>query len=184
MNTPESTVRRIDGRGGYREGAGKPKGAYSEKTRTLIEVKNRIAQKADDIINAELIEALGAFIVLSFNETTLEFEKVTDPDEIKAFINEHKGSNGQLNGKSYIISTQQGNYKSRQYLLDRAFGRPGQTVEVKSMPDEEMSRIKGLIEYWAQQRQLPYSEAARYFFENIAQAIGIKPELQQKLLAD
>lgn len=50
--------------------------------------------------------------------------------------------------------------------------------------DAEMKRIQELINVFAQQRNMEYSEAARYFFENIAQAIGIKPELQQKLLPE
>lgn len=118
-------------KGGPQPGSGRPKGSLSLKARTALEIKQRIAQKADHLLNAEFIEALGSFVVMKANPGFPgQFTRVTDEDEIVRFIQEHKGANGKMGESVYILAAQPGNYKSRQYLFDRAFGRPSQAVEV------------------------------------------------------
>lgn len=183
MNTPEATLKRIKkgSKGGAQPGAGRPKGSLELKARTLIEVKNRIAQKADDLLNAELIEALGAFVVMKADpEFPLDYTRVTDPDEIVKFIQEHKGASGKVGNSVYILAAKDGNYKSRQYLFDRAFGRPAQSVEVTT--DPELAKLKSAIEARAQDKGIDYAAEVKYYLEHYA--VDVKPEIKTQLASE
>jgi len=133
--------------GGARPGAGRKPGVLGIRARTLLEVKQRIAEKADDLLNAELLESLGSFVVMKADPETLEYSRVTDEQEIVKFIQEYKGANGKIGNSVYILAAKDGNYKSRQYLFDRAFGRPSQSVDVTSTIDMQAE----LTKYFAQQ---------------------------------
>jgi hypothetical protein len=128
--------------GGRRPGSGRKPGQLGLKARTALEIKNRIAEAADNLLNAELVEALGSLVVMKADpENPLSgMTRVTDEDEIVKFIQEHKGANGRIGNHVYILTAKDGNYKSRQYLFDRAFGRPSQAVEVKN-DDQQMDEL-------------------------------------------
>lgn len=169
--------------GGPQPGSGRPAGSLGLKARTLLEVKNRIAQKADHLLNAEFLEALGSFVVMKADPETLEYQRVTDENEIVRFIQEHKGANGQMDGKVYILTAKQGNYKSRQYLFDRAFGRPQIGVEVSQPGDADVIRLKAAIEKRAQEKGIPYVDEVQNYLEHYADDVRreIKEQLEHTL---
>lgn len=173
---PNNPPVKRSGRGGYR-GGGRPKGSLELKARTLIEVKNRIAQKADDLLNAELAEGLGVNVVLKLDEVSKKYEPVTDPKEIIEVINEHKGASGSVNDKHYIVAARPGNYKAREYLFDRAFGRPAQSVEVTT--DPEILKLKSLIELRAKEKGVDYTEELRNYVDHYA-----PPPIREKLVSE
>jgi hypothetical protein len=175
----EKVKKNPGGNGGPRPGSGRKPGVLGIKARTLVEVKNRIAQKADDIINAELVEGLGAFVVMKADPETLEYKQVTDEKEIIQFIQEHRGANSRMGGMVYIIQARSGNYKSRQYLLDRAFGRPSQSVEVTT--DPEIVKLKASIEMRAKEKGIDYAEELRNYVEHYAPA-PIREKLASELV--
>jgi hypothetical protein len=170
--------------GGARAGAGRKPGKMSIKARTALEVRNRIAQKADDLLNAEFIEALGSHVVMKADPETLEYSQVTDEDEIVRFIQEHKGANGRMGSSVYIIAAKSGNYKSRQYLFDRAFGRPSQAIEIRDETDEELRRVVEQIRESARTNNTTYEQERAIFLEHFADQIGIKPEIKEKLASE
>jgi hypothetical protein len=167
--------------GGKRPGAGRKPGQSTkqalEKARTLAEVKTRIAQKADHLLNAELLEGLGSFVVMKADPETLEYTRVTDEDEIVRFIQEHKGANGKVGDKVYILAAKPGNYKSRQYLFDRAFGRPAQSVEVTT--DPEIVKLKSIIEARAKEKGVEYADELRNYVDHYA-----PPPIKEKLASE
>jgi hypothetical protein len=188
MNTPEKQLKDFEtgksGRGGKREGAGRPAGSLELRAKTLLEVKKRIAEKADDLLNAELVEALGANIILKrvVNGLNVSYEEVSDPKEITKVVNSHKGGCGEVEGEFYIVTTQKGNYKSRQYLFDRAFGRPSQSVEVTT--DPELARLKSMIEACARENGTTYEQEKQIFLDQFADKMGVQPEVRAKLSSE
>ena len=56
-------------------------------------------------------------------------ELVTDPDEIRNFIDEHDGCNGEIDGEYYFITTEKPDNSALDSLLNRAYGRPKEVVE-------------------------------------------------------
>jgi hypothetical protein len=171
-------------KGGPRPGSGRKPGVLSLKARTALEVRNRIAQKADHLLNAEFLEALGSFVVMKADPETLEYKQVTDEEEIAEFIQEYKGANGEMDGKVYIIAAKPGNYKSRQYLFDRAFGRPSQAIEIRDESDEELRRVVEQIRESAQTNGTTYEQERSIFLEHFADKLGVKPEIKEKLATE
>jgi hypothetical protein len=119
--------------GGKRPGAGRPKGTMSAKARTLLEVKDRIAKTADSIVSAQMAEAKGTHLVYRLNPITKKYELVRDENEILECINNYQGL---ADESLYIITTNKPDVKAGQYLLDRAFGKPEQTVSVGNKDGE------------------------------------------------
>lgn len=152
------------------------------RARTALEIKNRIAQQADNLLNAELVEALGSFIVMRVDpENPLSYTRVTDEDEIIAFIQEHRGANGKMaNGHVYIIEAKSGNAKSRQYLFDRAFGKPSQAVEI--VEDPQLTQLKQMITARAESQGRTYAEELKLYLDNFSNVIV--PTLREKLAND
>jgi hypothetical protein len=120
-------------KGGKRPNAGRPKGAISEKSRTLLEVKDRIAKNADFILNAQLAEAKGTHLVYRLNPIAKKYVLVTDADEITECLNNYEGL---TDGSLYIVTASKPDVKAGQYLLDRAFGKPNESLDVTSGGDK------------------------------------------------
>lgn len=172
-------------KGGRQPGAGRPKGKKSpatlERERTLAEVRQRIARKADDLLNAELIEGLGSNVIMKLVDPEKgKYEIVTDEQEIVRVIQEHKGANGAVGGDFYIITARPGNYKSRQYLFDRAFGKPPQTVEVKD--DPRIHDLKARIQARANEKGVTYEAELALWNEKYSD--NVAPEIKTKLLTE
>lgn len=125
--------------GGARPGAGRPKGRRSRKTlerQAVQEAFNqRVMQHADSLFNAQLSLAVGSARVFRIDEEG-EGEKkkrvhtlVTDADEIKAFLEEHDGAAGEVDKIFYYITTAAPDNKAIEAMLNRALGKPKETVE-------------------------------------------------------
>jgi hypothetical protein len=166
--------------GGRRPGSGRKPGQLGIKARTALEIKNRIAESADNLLNAELLEGLGSFVVMKADPETLEYQQVTDEDEIIRFIQAHKGANGRMGGQVYILVAKPGNYKSRQYLFDRAFGRPSQSVEVTT--DPKVADLKAKIQARAQEKGVTYEQELALWGESYSD--NVDPAIKAKLLTE
>lgn len=168
--------------GGRRPGSGRKPGQLGIKARTALEIKHRIAEAADNLLNAELIEALGSFVVMKADpENPLGgYARVTDEEEIIKFIQEHKGANGRVGEYVYILAAKDGNYKSRQYLFDRAFGRPSQSVEI--VEDPQLTQLKQMITARATVKGSSYEQELKLYLENYASSVV--PAIREKLAND
>lgn len=122
-------------RGGRRPGAGRPKGRFDGDTQAknaaLKEFRRRVATHADALFNAQYRLAVGVTYVYKIELTANNKENhvlVTDPDEIKRYLD------GNVEGV-YYISTEKPDNKAADSLLDRAFGRPQQSIDLSSDPE-------------------------------------------------
>ena len=156
--------------GGKRKNqTGRPKGSLGLKARTLIEVKDRIAINVDTILNAQFAESKGTHLVYRLNPETQKYDLVTDADEITQCLNEYQGTSDE---NLYIITTQKPDVKTGQYLIDRAFGKAPQTIEIT---DESSRRWKQAVE------RLIESKAAKTETEAIRllESVGFTPPVTE-----
>lgn len=127
-------------KGGKRPGAGRPKGKPTkqtlEKQKVLEAFNQRVMAKADVLFNAQLILAVGSMKVFRIDEIEGENGKsrkehvhVTDPDEIKALLDEHDGMNGTVDGVYYYFTDVSPDNKSIEAMMNRAFGKPKEQIE-------------------------------------------------------
>lgn len=125
--------------GGARPGAGRPRGRKSKRTLEQAKVQEAFAQRvmrhADDLFNAQFSLAVGSAKVFRVDEEGEGKNKkrvhalVTDADEIKAFLDEHDGGSGEVDGSYYYITTASPDNKALDSLLNRGLGKPKDTVE-------------------------------------------------------
>lgn len=127
-------------KGGKRAGAGRPKGkptrATLEKQKVAEAFNQRVMAKADALFNAQLTLAVGSMKVFRVDETEGEGGKkkrehvhVTDADEIKRLLDEHDGANGVVDGVYYYFSDVPPDNRAIDSMLNRALGKPKETVE-------------------------------------------------------
>lgn len=153
-------------KGGYRPGAGRPKGSISEATKEKIRVEaahqKRILGVVDRLFNSQLALAEGVMHLFRIEETgegrnkRREHVLVTDPDEIKRFLDETDGVAGVVDGgEYYYISTKSPDNKAIDSMLDRVFGKaaqkqpldddgeplPPMTVNVLNAPTDELLKL-------------------------------------------
>lgn len=158
--------------GGKRPGAGRPKGTIGVKARTLLEVKDRIAKNVDSILNTQLVESKGTHLIYRLNPIDRKYVLVTDADEITECINNYRGTDDE---SLYVITTQKPDTKTGQYLIDRAYGKAPQTIEIM---DETSQKWKQAVQ------DLIDAKAAKDEREAVAllESVGYKaPEPVQSL---
>ncbi len=142
-------------RGGKREGAGKKPGskhkATLEKIRVAEAFNQRVMNAADALFNAQLTLATGSMKVFRIDEEITESGKVkrvhvhiTDPDEIKALLDEHDGSAGVVKDKYYYFSEVLPDNRAIDSLLNRALGKAPEKIIVAS--EEADAAIDAAIE--------------------------------------
>lgn len=116
-------------RGGYRLGAGRPKGAKNKKTleKKIIdeELKRRVIQKADALLNAQLSVAIGCSYLFKVEKNRKKPVMIKDPKIISDYLG------GELDDRYYYITTEEPNWRAVVSLFDRVFGRP------KEMTDDD-----------------------------------------------
>lgn len=127
-------------RGGIQPGGGRPKGSKNkatlEKQKVAEAFNQRVMVKADALFNAQLSLAVGSQKVFRIDETgegknkKREHVLVTDPDEIKALLDEHDGNSGIVEGVYYYFTTVSPDNKAIDSMLNRTLGKPKETVEV------------------------------------------------------
>lgn len=128
----ESVLEQKSTNGGARPGAGRKKGQKNPETieREAIgkEIKLRIAQQAQRLVDAQLGVALGnSFLFcVSYEGTGKDrkkvVEQVTDIETIRAYLNDELNQQG--DEEYYYVTTEKPDSKAIDSLLDRAFGRP------------------------------------------------------------
>lgn len=176
--------------GGKRIGAGRPSGAANNKTLEKLAIKKefdqRVFKKAEKLFFAQYVKAVGSIIIFRRDEvesgngkTKVEYVQVTEPEEIKAFLDAHDGSDGEANGKYYFIQKIAPDNKAIDSMFDRAFGRATQSIEISDKLDVELSALKSKIEARANEKGVSYAGELKFFLENFAE--NVKPEIKQKL---
>lgn len=127
--------------GGYREGAGRPKGSMNaetlERKRAGEEYRLRIAEHAEHLFNAQFSLAVGTQLLFRVDHDEKGSPKpavqVTDEKEIKQFIDELGAQDGEMNGSSYyFIAAQKPDNKAIKDMLDRSFGKAKENIDITS----------------------------------------------------
>lgn len=143
-------------KGGKREGAGRPKGSHDkatlEKQKVAEAFNQRVMVKADALFNAQLSLAVGSQKVFRINETgegskaKREHVLVTDPDEIKALLDEHDGSAGVVDGVFYYFTTVTPDNKAIDSMLNRTLGKAMEkrehSFDLSGLTDEELKLLE------------------------------------------
>lgn len=143
--------------GGRRPGAGRPKGKMNAKSIEKMHVKkefeDRVASHADALFNAQITLAMGTqYVFMRYKTKTAKgmrwskFERVTDPDEIIKFLD---GDFKKSENEYYMITADKPDAHAIDSLLDRAFGKAPQNLNIKDdRPDPIASILKkfGLLE--------------------------------------
>lgn len=143
--------------GGKREGAGRKVGSKNKSTLEQFKVaeafNQRILNKADELFNAQLQLATGSAKVFRVDEETDDKGKtkrvhvhVTDPDEIKALLDEYDGAPGQINGVYYYFADILPDNRAIDSLLNRGLGKPTENlkIDVRDIDAEIERRLANL----------------------------------------
>lgn len=124
--------------GGARPGAGRPLHSKNpdtiEREEALRQFKSRVAKRVDRLFNAQVTLAEGSTILLRVDKDSkgkkLPAVQVTSPEEMKQFIDELGGQDGEMNGSSYyFLVAQKPDNMAINSLLDRTFGKPDQAIK-------------------------------------------------------
>ena len=125
-------------RGGIRPGAGRKKAGHTiEAEAARKRIVERVTKNVDSIVDAQLALAKGVSHLYRIDESGEGSKKrrehilVTDSEEIREFLNEHDGAAGTVNDSYYYISTLAPVNQAADSLLNRAYGKPQETVEHK-----------------------------------------------------
>lgn len=138
-------------KGGKRENAGRKKGGKNESTITreaaLKHFNDRVAKSTDALFNAAKLLAMGTTYIYRLDEEERGGAKnkytikvpvlVTDPEEIATAIDMLEG-NGNGDGEYYYATTKEPDIRAIDSLLNRAHGRPKESIE-------HSGEIKGLV---------------------------------------
>src|SRR3990167_5159742 len=134
--------------GGKRPGAGRKKGSKNpatlERERVLAALRQRIMQSADTLFNAAKSAAIGNQFLFKI-ETHLEGKRkvrskpilVDNSIEIQEYIDrldrENRGDEVEEDEDTYyFISTKEPNVQAFKELMDRAFGKPAESIDLTS----------------------------------------------------
>ncbi len=130
--------------GGARPGAGRPKGSQNRKTKERREAEQEMIQRIianlHPVLDAQFNLAKGASYLYRIDEVgegknkRREHVLVTDPEEIREFLDENDGAAGTVNDSYYYITTKSPDVRAIDSLLDRVFGRAKQTTELDLPP--------------------------------------------------
>lgn len=130
----------IKGKGGARPGAGRHKGGQNESTKLRAAAKQdfqrRVVATSDNLFNAQYDLAIGEKYLM-LTETvgkSRDTSIVTDTELIIQFIN---GTLENTDTEYYFMTTKPANNQALDSLLNRAYGKPDEKLEVKGdiLPD-------------------------------------------------
>ena len=138
--------------GGKREGAGRKPGSKSkatlEKEEILAVVREKIMRRAERIVDSQTSLALGQQFLYKIEKvrkkgtkggTTYERQKpelVTSQLEIEAYL-DGLTKEGDINNENdpaatyYYLTTKEPNNQAIDSMMNRAFGKPVETMEIK-----------------------------------------------------
>ena len=124
------------------------KGALSKSTLEKKEVEKqlteRILKSVDRLFNAQLALAEGTTYLYRIDEVGQGKEKrrehvlVTDPEEIKQFLDEHEGGNGTVDDTYYYLTTKSPDNKAIDSMFDRVFGKATNKTEISGKDGGEI----------------------------------------------
>jgi len=128
-------VAKGDGRGGKREGAGRPPGVMDEDTKKRRdaekEYKRRVAGMTDQLLNAQLALALGEINL--FKKTKRGNKTITtlidDIETVKEYLS---GNLKDKDNEYYYLATKPPDNKALDSVLDRTYGKSRQSVDITS----------------------------------------------------
>ncbi len=164
MDVAESTMNKLKNNsvleargenGGARRGAGRPRGSMNARSIERMQAKRhiigRIISNADKIFNAQLDKAIGEkFLMVKITErgsrggVIREYhEIVDDPQTIIEYLD------GELEGGTsigdadhyYYMTTKPADNLAAANLLDRAFGKPTEKVELGTPGETDLSEL-------------------------------------------
>jgi hypothetical protein len=161
-NTVDKSKTKVGGdkpkkNGGARPGAGRPKGSMNAKTKEKMAVKkefeDRVAHHAHELFNAQVTLAKGTqFLIKRIRIKTAKgfrwtpYERVTDPEEMVAYLD---GKYKNTDAVYYLLTAEKPDAKAIDSLLDRAFGKAPQNLNIKDdreNPIETILKGFGLLE--------------------------------------
>lgn len=148
MSENQTEVKPKKKKGGYMPGGGRPKGSKSKTTiqreEALELAKDIIAGRTRKLIDIQTILAMGAIKVFkscshyvgtgkNARKITEKPVVVTDDDEIINAIDHyfHEGESPNDDLTYYFVATKDPENKAIDSLLDRAYGKPKESVAVK-----------------------------------------------------
>lgn len=130
--------------GGFRKNAGRKIGSVNKTsmTRTKTEAKerfiSRVQQNVDTLFNAQLALAKGEqhlfvkYHVGTGKDRRAHIDIVTDPETISNYLTDYGQSlNKQSDDEYYYIATKPANNQAIDSLLNRAFGKAPEKIEVE-----------------------------------------------------
>lgn len=134
----EKTEKTSNNLGGAREGAGRKKGGKNkltlEKEKVLEKYQKRLMGAIDKLYNAQFSIAIGSTYLFrketKVNKKGKEYdvtELVTDPEEIKAYLDGEFKDERDL---YYFITTKDPDNRAIDSMMDRTFGKATQTTEL------------------------------------------------------
>lgn len=133
--------------GGQRKGAGRPKGRKDNKTlereKVLEAVNQRIYTIADSLLTAQQSLAKGQSFLYKIHTNYTRGPKggdiqtkekpvlVTDPEEIRDYLDSIDNPDSDLDPDDYYyITTKEPSGQAIDSLMNRAFGRPKESLEL------------------------------------------------------
>ena len=142
MVTNEKQIEKVEerkpsGRGGWRPGSGRKVGtklkSTIEKETILKTLQDEIARHATPIIIAQLVQAVGYQEFYTKKKRGKGFRRVKSEKEMLELLEKGKP------GKDYFVRNIGGDWRAAESLLNRAFGRPKETIDhnvnVRSIAD-------------------------------------------------
>ena len=134
-------------RGGKRKGAGRPKGSVEDKTVRKRAVKKaideRVMRHADKLFHAQLTKAVGSVMVFRVDKgrSKTVHTQITDPAEIKRFLDEHGGQSGIVGDSFYFVTDVAPDNRAIDSMLDRTFGRANKSIELSDPQSEKIEQV-------------------------------------------
>jgi len=132
--------------GGARIGAGRPEHGKNSSTIAKEEAerqfKERVAKNVDRLFNSQLDLALGEkyLMVITTSGTGTKQRRettvVTDPETIKQFLDDESTLNSESDTEYYYMSTKPANNQALEGMMNRAFGRAKESLDVTTGGDK------------------------------------------------
>lgn len=140
---------------------GRPTGTENKATKArrlaLEAYKDRVAKNVNNLLNAQMNLAQGVSVLYRIDTEIIGSGKnekrikkrpviVTDPEEIQNYLDGEYGEGESMNDNDtyYYITTQLPDNRAIDSMMDRVYGRPSQSIDLK---DEEG---KGILRHLAE----------------------------------
>lgn len=142
-------------KGGAREGAGRKPGEVTERTLKRLQAKrqliNRTIKNTNRLFNAQLDKAIGEkFLIVKITERGTKggvqrvyHEVVEDPETIIAYLDGELegGESISTDDRFYYMTTKPADNNAIANMLDRAYGKPTEKVDLGGNDEDELDQI-------------------------------------------